>query len=235
MSDYFIKPGYRPNKQVKTLEQEAGEYWNASRIQKSLIHQYYVYKKALSVFQRQGYTSVMDVGSGPANKMQRFFASVCQDITLIDQPSVASLVEQTLPQAQFLPVNLEDIDLKLPRSFDLIICSDVLEHLENPTMCLDFIRSHLRSQGRVILSTPERDYAHGPQCDYSPNPVHIREWNRIEFANYVKSRGFNIAEHIFLPGPKLDNRWEFWLSRLLANVVHNRRWSSCQTLVCTID
>ena len=68
---------------------------------------------------------------------------------------------------------------------DLIICADVIEHLSNPDDLLDFI-SEINFR-QLIISTPERDRVAGKN-DFGPpeNTAHYREWNAIEFKNYLR-------------------------------------------------
>ncbi|MDP4130580.1 MAG: methyltransferase domain-containing protein [Bacteroidota bacterium] len=77
---------------------------------------------------------------------------------------------------------------------DLVICSDVIEHIKNPDEMMDFLQKmHFRF---LILSTPERDEVRGNN-DFGPpeNTAHYREWNKREFRNYV-SAWFKVQEHL---------------------------------------
>jgi hypothetical protein len=82
---------------------------------------------------------------------------------------------------------------------DLVICSDVIEHIKDPDTLLRFISS---MQSRlIILSTPERNAIAGSN-DYGPpaNPSHYREWNAPEFKKYL-SQWFVIEEQRIFNGP----------------------------------
>lgn len=48
--------------------------------------------------------------------------------------------------------NVEDMDLG--RRFDVIIAGELIEHLDNPGRFLQNARKHLRTDGRLILTTP---------------------------------------------------------------------------------
>src|SRR5213075_824786 len=41
-----------------------------------------------------------------------------------------------------------------PRSFDVVLCGDVVEHLRDPVAALARLRPLLRSRGRLVLTTP---------------------------------------------------------------------------------
>ncbi|MEX5710334.1 methyltransferase domain-containing protein [Parafrankia sp. FMc6] len=83
---------------------------------------------------------------------------------------------------------------------DLVICSDVIEHLIDPVGILNRLRSLARS-GLLIISTPDRSHLE----DASPlgpptNPLHIREWTSVEMCRLVTDCGFNVARvHHLLP------------------------------------
>lgn len=231
---YCIKPRYRSNQQVCISDgDKSGAFWSGERIEATerYQYQYYVYRSCRDLVRSRGYKSVLDVGSGPPLKTKTLLAPYLDEILLIDVPSVLDLAKQILPEAQFMPVDLENIDLDLSRTFDLILCADVLEHLLDPDNCVRFVKRHLSPYGLAVFSTPERDYLRGRDCNYSPKPEHVREWNSDEFADYLASRGFELLEQFRVPQMRVSQA-EFLCSRLLSRLVRNRRWSSCQVVVC---
>lgn len=51
--------------------------------------------------------------------------------------------------------DVESMELPLePRSFDAVVCGDVIEHLRDPQAFLARVRPLLRPDGRLVLSTP---------------------------------------------------------------------------------
>lgn len=51
--------------------------------------------------------------------------------------------------------NVEMMELPLePKSFDVVLCGDVVEHLRDPVAALARLRAFLKPGGRVVLSTP---------------------------------------------------------------------------------
>ena len=65
------------------------------------------------------------------------------------------------------PVSLTEVDIlraeRPDRAFDLIVISEVLEHLERPQAALDFLRGVLAPGGRIFVNVPLN----------SPSPDHI--------------------------------------------------------------
>ncbi len=229
---YFIKRGYRATDAPKSLDSAgSAAYWNESRIAASASFQYYVYALSRDLIRKHGYKSVLDVGCGPPTKLMKLIEPVCSDIVLIDQPSSTDLVRERAPSADFIPTNLEEIDLDLGRRFDLVVCADVVEHLLDPDPCVEFVRRHLAESGRAIFSTPERDNLRGPECMSSPHPEHVREWTRAEFADYLRSRGFQIERHPCFPMQR-THPLGFAASRALSRFFRRKAWASCQVAVC---
>lgn len=229
---YCIKTGYRSNEQSLTLGEDKNEsFWEDWRIEMAGKHQFYVYKKCQWLLKKYQYKNLLDLGCGPPLKVKQLLFPYCEEITLVDQPVVAKLAEQILPECEFIPANLEKNDIQLLRKFDLIVCSDVIEHLLNPNNCVELIKDHLTPGGLAVISTPERDYLRGRHCNYSPKPEHVREWNSAEFVAYITSRGLNIVEHELLPQTRISHL-EYWFCRILSQFIRTRRWSSCQTIVC---
>ena len=133
-------------------------------------------------------TSIIDVGCGSGYKLVHMLGQY-NSIGIEVEP-IYSWLLQKYPDhkwLQYQPTGMPSLDA------DIVICSDVIEHIENPDELMDFIDSiHFRY---LVLSTPERDRICGKN-DYGPpeNTSHYREWNTGEFKSYV-GRWFNIHEH----------------------------------------
>jgi len=227
---YFIKAGYRPNLAQNTYDFEDGEaYWTPERIELGTEFQFDVYADALHRLPVNG--KLLDVGSGPPQKLNRLLAGNQREVWLVDQPTTAPLANRILPYATFVGANLEEIDLDLGVRFDVIIFSDVVEHLVNPDQCLAFVQRHLKPDGVAIISTPERDVLRGPRCMESPHSMHVREWNRTEFRALLESRGFLVELQYLLPQQRLPT-WKKRLGQLMNKMDIPPAWFSCQVAVC---
>jgi len=65
---------------------------------------------------------------------------------------------------------------KLPdSSFDIVVCSDVIEHVDNPNAMLVEIRRLLIPGGRLIITTPIKNR------EKPADPLHVQEWFVSEF------------------------------------------------------
>lgn len=229
---YYIKDGYQSNLIQATYDTDVDEkFWNEDRIQNAVTLQYYVYDMCKKLITKRGYNKVMDVGCGPPLKIKNMFDLSNINLTLIDQPSSEKMVRRIIPDARFIGLNLEEIQINLDESYHLIICCDVIEHLIEPDNCMEFIKSHLDVNGLAVFSTPERDYRRGVDCIACTKKEHVREWNRSEFEMYLQSHGFKIIEHRLLPQVR-TSLTEYFISRLFQNLIKYPKWYSCQMVVC---
>jgi SAM-dependent methyltransferase len=228
---FCIKAGYRHNAARSYGREPDAGFWSAERLADAAAYQRPVYQLCRDLLRARGGRSVLDVGSGPGTKLAELIAPVCRDLVLIDHPSLCALVEQHLPDAQFVAADLDALDVELGRRFDLIVCADVLEHLARPDACARFIRDHLTDGGRAVLSTPERDHLRGRACMHSPHPDHVREWNAAEFRAFLEHCGLAVEQQLLVPHVPLRGL-ERAASRILGRIALRRRWASCQVAVC---
>ena len=212
MAEYFLPPGYAANPAVsfdKAADDEG--YWDAERMDASLAYQAAVYDWALELIRSRDLRSVADFGCGNAAKLALLHAAVPTLETWgLDQPNAIKACESHHNFGHWFAVNL-DQPLELPnRHFDLIVASDVIEHLEDPDRLISAITQVAHEKTLVLLSTPERIRLRGRRCNRPPNPYHVREWSQAEFARYLRSHHFNILEHRMLPAYRIAGSPRFF-------------------------
>jgi len=163
---YEIKPGYRSrparNNNLKTTDRAQAN----------------VYRFARRLADRAKVASVLDWGCGSGAKLVRLFGHL--DTLGIDVDYRLPVLQSRFPDRQWAIA-------PVPCLADLIICADVIEHLDDPLWLLDEFR---RGEWRhLIISTPERDRCRGKK-DMGPpkNKWHAREWNEAEFAAMIARR-----------------------------------------------
>ncbi len=100
------------------------------------------------------------------------------------------------------PVALVEVDILQAaapdRQYDLIVISEVLEHLETPAVALAFLRKALRPEGRIFINVPLN----------SPSPDHIYLFSAPdELVAMVESAGFRVVatEMFATQGRKLES------------------------------
>ena len=229
MSNFKIKQSYIENP-VITLDTSEGEsYWSESRIRSSKLFQYDVYRLARKIFIKHKFSNILDIGSGPGTKIDMFFNDI-ENVHLIDQPSAKKIAAKICPHATFHEFNLDGKKNNLERKFDLLINADVIEHLHNPDAMIEFIEGHMHEKSLVIISTPDRDIRRGKFNNQSPNPAHVREWNKKELKSYLESKGLDVIEQINLPISKI-NSVKHNFAKLLGFAFRMSEWQGCQMVI----
>ena len=234
MSDaYFIRADYRPRPPRQAVELTP-DYWNPARIRMSRSYQRQVYERARGLLRERGYRSVIDVGCGPATKLIEILGPAARAVVGVDVAPAIEYCRRTHPgAAEFHVVDLEHPVLALGRTFDLVICSDVIEHLADPDPLLRFLKGLLAPGGLIVLSTPEREALRGTTALTSANPEHVREWNRAELAAYLDDRGFEILDQRLLPPMGLVRGAVLRVLRATCDQLrHGRGLLTCQFVVC---
>ena len=89
-----------------------------------------------------------------------------------------------------------DFDINPKIKTDVLICSDVIEHIVNPDDLIKYIKKMKFKY--LVLSTPDRDLVYEDGSEFLNGPprnlAHIREWSFDEFKEYI-SKHFKIIDH----------------------------------------
>lgn len=99
--------------------------------------------------------SILDVGCGNGI-ISRAVGAMGYTVTGIDvSPETISnaISSNTLPNVNFKVVDAGELKPE-PGKYDAIICSEVLEHLQNPSSLLDIIKKSLKNEGILIVTVP---------------------------------------------------------------------------------
>jgi SAM-dependent methyltransferase len=151
----------------------------------------------------------------------------------LDQRSAVDYCRKTIAakHAEFRVEDLESPASRFDAPFDVIVCADVIEHLAHPERLLRYAAALLADGGRLIVSTPERDVMHGRDVLVSPNPEHVREWNRAELGAFMRACGLRVLDLRLAP----QFRLAFTATglNLLKNQLSNpRSYLGCQVALC---
>ena len=104
-----------------------------------------------------GVKSICDLGCGNGHITGRL-AALGYQVTGVDaSASGIKLARRTYPGVEFVETFI-DRDLKRLGSFDLVISSDVIEHLYRPSDLLEAATALLRPRGQLLLGTPYHGY-----------------------------------------------------------------------------
>lgn len=202
---YCIRSDYQSNALLTHERDSPGLYWTDSRIRASLVYQFPVYMLARKLILEHRIDSVIDVGCGVATKLELLHRSLPHvRYAGIDQDHAIQICRQRHDFGHWYVDDFDSPSNELQGlKAGLVICSDVIEHVEDPDKLLDYLKQRAEKEGLILLSTPDRDGLRGKDCTSCPNKYHVREWNRPELKAYLESRGFRIVEQLRQLGVKI--------------------------------
>lgn len=181
---YHIKSFYRHRKAYRHFDDTS----NTDKWQRE------VYLAALELMKSNGFESVIDVGCGSGYKLIQYFKEY--ETLGLELPETLEWLRKEYPDHKW---EASDFSIRGKYETDVVICSDVIEHLVSPDELLEFLKS-IKCQYYVI-STPDRDLMYREwkrryRRHFGPpkNKTHMREWNFEEFGEYIGSH-FKIVKH----------------------------------------
>jgi 2-polyprenyl-3-methyl-5-hydroxy-6-metoxy-1,4-benzoquinol methylase len=175
MKKYYIKENYTARLDNKDFDDtKLTDEWQKE-----------VYEYAKKIAEENNFKTILDIGTGSGYKLIKHFDNY--NTLGIDIPKTVAFLKEKYPTKswsdQFTPVS----------GYDLVISSDVIEHLPDPDILLDLIIQC--NPKLIVLSTPERNLLCKIDHDGPPfNKAHVREWTMVEFYNYISSR-LDVLDH----------------------------------------
>jgi SAM-dependent methyltransferase len=160
--------------------------------------------------------SIVDIGCGDASRLFELRKLVPQEAECIGldlrfQPHVLQRAsEANITLAEGSETN---VDTLREGAHDLMIMSQILEHLRDPIDTLERLRSKLAQNGSLLVETPHRgglDYRlfHGGYWGGYHLPRHFHLFTKDSLAQAAKRAGYRIVRQGSLPSPG------FWILSL---------------------
>lgn len=166
-----------------------------------------VYQFAKEFLNINNFNNIVDIGCGSGFKLIKYFNNH-NTIGIETEPCLSQLkitypnkiwIESGKPEESFSDISYDT---------DIIICSDVIEHIKDPDQLLKYINTF--NYKYLIISTPDRKIlrdkfpeTYGENSWYGPpkNGSHVREWTFDEFNEYLKLnfsevKGFHCKKQI---------------------------------------
>jgi len=145
---------------------------------------------------------VLDVGCGNGSTVAEFLALGCDVVGIDLSQEGIELARRRYPAARFecLPADDHILDNLQCEPFDVVISTEVIEHLYDPhAFALGCYRA-LRPGGRFVISTPYHGYLKNlflslcDRWDRHTNPLwrggHIKFWSRKTLSQLLTRAGF---------------------------------------------
>ena len=134
--------------------------------------------------------SVAEVGAGIGTFSERILAAGAESLLAVDpEPAPAAVLEERLhgdPRVTIVREQLPAAPSLRPSAFDLVVCQNVLEHIEDDVAAVGTLGTALQPDGRLVLLVPahpglfsELDRAFG----------HYRRYTRASLTRIVDRAG----------------------------------------------
>ncbi|MEM8531563.1 MAG: class I SAM-dependent methyltransferase [Chloroflexota bacterium] len=185
------------NKHKTTYEStNLAKHTSPNPLQRLLIDRFH--QKAAKLFNRTQAQSVLDAGCGEGFGMQHVMQRGNAHIVGLDSSVGAlHLAQHTHPNKHFASGSLPTLPFPNAR-FDLVVCMEVLEHLDDPTQGLAELCRVSRQW--LLLSVPNEPFFRGANFLRGKNvaalgndPGHVNHWSSRGFARFV-SKQLHIVE-----------------------------------------
>jgi 2-polyprenyl-3-methyl-5-hydroxy-6-metoxy-1,4-benzoquinol methylase len=126
---------------------------------------------------------VIDVGCGPGHLLAAILSRL-PDVELavgVDYAQAAiDRLHEVEPRARGIVAELPDLDLA-GDLFDVVLCTEVLEHLDRPDEALRALGSLRAAGGRIVVTVPDGEHDHWE--------AHVNFWNAAELEAFLSAAG----------------------------------------------
>jgi 2-polyprenyl-3-methyl-5-hydroxy-6-metoxy-1,4-benzoquinol methylase len=133
--------------------------------------------------------SVLDVGCGLGETIIHLNRVLpAARVNGVDiSPVAIEACRQSFPDADFHVLDI--VEASLPTNFDLVVCSEVVEHLDDPTRAISNMRKMTQQGGFLVLTTQHgRVHATEEAIGHTSHPT------RAELLRWIQSAGYSVLE-----------------------------------------
>lgn len=169
------------------------KYRNENPIQRALIRRFVSSLHDLFI-EASPVSSVLEVGVGEgfiSGYLSEKFPSIRFSGVDLAEADIAKLREK-FPRVEAHVGSAYDVD-KLPGGYDLVICAEVMEHLDEPARALD--RMIALAPKRLLLSVPHEPFFMLSNLArlknvtrFGNDPEHVNHWGRRSFRELLEAR-----------------------------------------------
>jgi SAM-dependent methyltransferase len=135
-----------------------------------------------------GGRSVLDAGCGTGYGTRMLARAGAKRVLGVDvaEEALATARESSSEELAYQVADVRDLGFEAG-SFDVVVCFEVIEHIDRREEALDELRRVLGPRGVLLISSPNRGvYAPG-------NPHHVHEYSHAELEQALASRFASVA------------------------------------------
>jgi 2-polyprenyl-3-methyl-5-hydroxy-6-metoxy-1,4-benzoquinol methylase len=180
-------------------------------------------EQVLPIIKKLKVTRVLDVGCGNGNLSGQLVKLGFEVVGCDPEESAIEIARRTVPDGNFHMVGVYDNPACLgEHSFDIVVATEVLEHLFLPRKLVHFAGQTLKPNGWLLITTPfYGSYLKNFLCSLFDkwddqftalwDGGHIKFWSFKTLRALLNEAGFELIEY------KLVNRRSRWLARIWPN------------------
>ena len=138
--------------------------------------------------------TIIDFGSGQGDLLFNLYTAV-PNVKLIGlelSQSGVNISQNKLPNLEFHKTDLvknEPIIKELHQAANIAICSEVLEHLDQPLIFLKNMSYYIKSGGLLLVTVPS-----GPMNEFEKSIGHRKHYRVNEISELIESSGFKVTQ-----------------------------------------
>ena len=154
-----------------------------------------LFKPLRPFLQKKDRGRVLDIGCAYGIMLQKFPDSFEKFGIDVSEYAIAK-AKTRLPNAKLKVAGAED-KLPFPENFfDIVICNDVIEHLENHQALLENVKKALKSDGILYINAPNLNWIRKKIFAYVDRKEHhISLMTHKSLFDLLNGAGFNVINH----------------------------------------
>ena len=193
------------------------EGWKRISYGPSFRHKKRLILKLLKNMNLDNNSKILDVGCGEGSTLLYLNDESNKLYGMDISEEAIELSKNNLMDATYFLGDITKKETLPDQKFDLIICSEVLEHITDDAVAIEHISSLLEKGGYLIITVPHRkDY----WTKTDTKSGHVRRYEISEIKNKVNKSGFKIKELITWGYPL----YNLYCIYILSKMDTNRQW-----------
>jgi ubiquinone/menaquinone biosynthesis C-methylase UbiE len=136
------------------------------------------YQQVINLVTKDKASNILDIGCGDGVLLHLISKKTKAQLSGVDLDSDSLKFAKSKLKANFIKSSADKLPFK-PSSFNLVIASEIIEHLGKPEKMLSEIKRVLKPKGKVIITTPVKLFKK-PE-----DSMHVQEFSTDELNNLL--------------------------------------------------